>query len=418
LVEAAQFSHLPKLKTQRIAVKLNKTAQGLVKQGHPWVFSDSIVKESHTPKSGDLAIIYDNHTNKLIALGLYDVDSSIKIKILHSGSPATINSSFFESKIQTAYAKRIDLLETKTNAYRLLFGENDSMPSFIADVYANVLVIKLYSEMWLPYLSEILPHLINVSQVDTVVLRLSRKLDQLLTSKGLSDGSVLYGKLEDEEVHFYEHGINFKANVIKGHKTGYFLDHRYNRKRVGELSKGKSVLDVFSYAGGFSVHALAKGAKEVTSLDISAQALAVAKDNATLNDHKGTHHIIEGDAFEKLQQLLQKKKKFDVVVIDPPSFAKKATDVVKALKKYTQLAKMGVQLVSKNGILVLASCSSRVEAQDFYAMAEKVLKQQLMSYKVLEKTTHDDDHPIAFAEGAYLKTIYFKISQLKRLSKF
>ncbi len=411
MVEASQFTHLPKIKTQRIAVKLNKTAQGLVKQGHPWVFSDSIVKESHSPKSGDLAIIYDNHTNKLIALGLYDIDSPIKIKVLHNGSPATINSSFFESKIHTAYAKRLDLLDTNTNAYRLLFGENDNMPSFIADVYANVLVIKLYSEMWLPYLSDILPHIINTTQVKTVVLRLSRKLDQLLTTKGLSDGSILYGNLEDEEVHFFEHGINFKANVIKGHKTGYFLDHRYNRKCVGELSKGKSVLDVFSYAGGFSVHALAKGAKDVTSLDISAQALAVAKENATLNDHKGTHHIIEGDAFEKLQQLIQKNRKFDVVVIDPPSFAKKATDVEKALKKYAQLAKMGVQLVSKNGILVLASCSSRVEAQDFYAMAEKALKQQNVTYKIIDRTAHDDDHPIAFAEGAYLKTIYFKISQ-------
>ena len=408
MVTESEFNHLPDIKTQRIAVKLNKIAQSLVKQGHPWVFSDSIIKESTTPKSGDLAIIYDNHTNKLIALGLYDIESPIKIKIVHAGSPATIDSAFFHYKIKTAFDIRKPLLKTKTNAYRLLFGENDGMPSFIADVYDEVLVVKLYSELWLPYLKDILPHLINISKVKCVVLRLSRSLEDKLTKYNLNDGTVLFGTLDHEDVHFIEHGINFKANVIKGHKTGYFLDHRHNRKRVGDIAKGKTVLDVFSYAGGFSVHALAKGAKEVTSLDISGHALNVAKENAELNEHNGTHSIIEGDAFEKLQQLIQKDTKFDIVVIDPPSFAKKAADAQRSLKKYAQLATFGSQLVNNGGTLVLASCSSRVAAEDFFEASEKALRIQKKTIH-LDKTYHDIDHPISFPEGAYLKTGYYKI---------
>ncbi len=407
MVSADQFKHLPDLKTQRIAVKLNKRAQALVKQGHPWVFSESIVKQSSTPKSGDLAIIYDNHTNKLIALGLYDIESPITIKIIHEGSPATVDQAFFKNKINTAFAIRKPLLNSNTNAYRLIFGENDGMPSFIADVYDSVLVIKLYSELWLPYLKNIIPHLINKSKATSLVLRLSRSLEDKLSKYELYDGTVLYGELENEDVHFIEHGINFKANVIKGHKTGYFLDHRHNRQRVGGLAKGKTLLDVFSYAGGFSVHALANGAKEVTSLDISEHALNVAKENAELNPHKGKHEIIVGDAFEKLQQLIQSNAKYDVVVIDPPSFAKKSADVPKALKKYAQVATFGSQLVADNGILLLASCSSRVDAEDFFAASEKAIK-MTRKFKIVDKTFHDIDHPISFSEGAYLKTGYYQ----------
>lgn len=408
LVDQLHLNKLPNFTTQRIAVKLSKTAQALVKQGHPWIFADSIVKESHAPKVGDLAIIYDNHTNKLIAIGVYDPESPIKIKVLHAGGPATINTEFFRYKVQAAFELRKPLLKTQTNAYRLIFGENDGLPSFIADVYDHVLVIKLYSDLWLPYLKMLVPHLIEVSKVDCVLLRLSRRLEDKLSKYDIYDGKIIYGELENEEVNFIEHGVNFKANVIKGHKTGYFLDHRHNRRHVSTLAKGKTMLDVFSYAGGFSVHALAKGAREVTSLDISEHALSVAEENATLNSHKGKHFTITGDAFEKLQQLIQKNQTYDIVVIDPPSFAKKAADVNRSLKKYAQLATFGAQLVSKGGLLVIASCSSRVLADDFFESIEKALR-IVRKTETVEKTFHDVDHPIGFPEGAYLKTGYYRL---------
>ena len=222
---------------------------------------------------------------------------------------------------------------------------------------------------------------------------------------------ILFGELENEVVPFIEHGVNFSANVIKGHKTGYFLDHRNNRKRVGELSNGKTVLDVFSYAGGFSVHALANGAKEVTSLDISKQALAIAIENGKLNTFSGKHHTLAGDAFELLQQLIKAHKTFDVVVIDPPSFAKSKKEIEMAKKKYHQLAQLGVQLTARGGMLMLAACSSRISAETFFDINKRVLKAQSRAFTVLNTTQHDIDHPISFPEGAYLKTGYYLFSK-------
>jgi 23S rRNA (cytosine1962-C5)-methyltransferase len=179
---------------------------------------------------------------------------------------------------------------------------------------------------------------------------------------------------------------------------------------VGELSRGKSVLDVFSYAGGFSVHALAGGAKEVVSLDISAQALEVAVQNGKLNPQKGTHKTMAIDAFVGLQQLIDEQQQFDIVVIDPPSFAKSAREVPTARNSYARLAQLGAQLTKRNGLLVLASCSSRVEAQVFFDICEAHIRKSNRTFNVEDKTYHDIDHPIGFPEGAYLKCGYYRLN--------
>lgn len=393
---------------KRLAVKLNAKGEQHVVKGHPWVFSNSIIKVNEDAKSGDLAIIFSKNKNKLIGLGLYDANSPIRIKIVTNKS-ANIDAEFFKKRIEVAFEKRQSLLETNTNSYRLVFGENDGFPGLIADVYASVLVVKLYSEIWLPYLDGILPSLQTISNAKTVVLRLSRAL-QNSKNHNFEDGEVIFGTLKVEVVEFVEHNVNFSANVIKGHKTGYFLDHRANRKQVGEWSKDKTVLDVFSYAGGFSVHALYNGAAEVTSLDISKQALEIAQQNGKLNDYSGIHKTIAGDAFEEMQKLIKHKKTYDVVVIDPPSFAKQASEIPLAKKKYAQLAELGIQLTSKNGLLVLASCSSRVTSQSFFDINKQTLNKSNRHYEVILKTEHDVDHPVSFPEGAYLKCAYYRFN--------
>jgi 23S rRNA (cytosine1962-C5)-methyltransferase len=239
-------------------------------------------------------------------------------------------------------------------------------------------------------------------------MRLSRNL-QVSDYYAFKDGDVIYGILKNEVVNFIEHGVCFSANVIKGHKTGYFLDHRHNRKQVGEWSRGKTVLDIFSYAGGFSVHALANDAKAVTSLDISAQALEVAVQNGQLNPNNGIHKTMAIDAFLGLQQLIDAKEKFDIVVIDPPSFAKSAKEINSAKHSYSRLAVLGAQLVTRQGILVLASCSSRVTAQQFFDISEQGIVKAQRGFKHIEKTFHDSDHPIGFPEGAYLKCGYYRL---------
>jgi 23S rRNA (cytosine1962-C5)-methyltransferase len=397
-------------KPKTVAVKLSSSGEHAIREKHPWIFSKAIEKINSDVETGDICIIFNKKSNKVSAIGLYDDNSPIKIKVIHHGGKANINEDFFRNKIEKAFTLRRPLLETNTNSYRCIFGENDGFPGLIADVYNNVLVVKLYSEIWIEFLDSIFKVLLEVTSCKTLVFRKSRSLKD---SKKVvfKDGEVVYGNLNNEVIQFVEHNINFSANVIKGHKTGYFLDHRENRRLVGEMSKGKTVLDVFSYAGGFSVHALANGAKEVTSLDISKHALEIAKYNSSLNDYIGKHNIICGDAFEELNKLITDNVKFDIVVIDPPSFAKSKTETTLALKKYKQLAEIGSKLVTKNGVLVLASCSSRVSAEMFFNNIENQLRNK--NFTMIDKEYHDIDHPVTFIEGFYLKCGYYKYNGLK-----
>ncbi|WP_370390963.1 class I SAM-dependent rRNA methyltransferase [uncultured Winogradskyella sp.] len=395
-------------KANRLAIKLTSRGERYVKQGHPWVFSDAIIKIGKDAKTGDLAVIFDRRNNQLIGLGLYDADSPIRIKILHSGSDnVKIDNDFFRSKTEAAFKKRLPLLSAQTNSFRLIFGENDGFPGLIVDVYNQVVVVKLYSGIWLPYFSGIISSIQALTNSQAIVLRLSRQMETN-SNLNLKDGQVLSGVLEGEEVYFKEYNVQFKANVIKGHKTGFFLDHRENRRQVGLLSKGKTVLDVFAYAGGFAIHALVNGATEVTSVDISQKALEVAKSNANLNNFIGTHHTICGDAFTILEQLKEEGKTFDVVVIDPPSFAKQKSEIQIAKKKYRQLAQLGLDLTAPNGLLVLASCSSRVSSKSFFDINKNVLDNSQRPYNLFKTTGHDTDHPTTFPEAQYLKCAYYR----------
>lgn len=394
---------------KRLAVKLNSKAERSVKQGHPWIFSDSILKIKEGGKTGDLAILFDSKTDKAFAIGLFDADSPIRIKVIHHDGPAKIDEAFFKNKLEHAFELRKPLLRTNTNAYRLLFGENDGFPGLIVDVYNKVGVLKLYSSIWFPYLEMIIPHIVAIAKLDCLILRLSRSLEK--SDAPYEEGTILYGALENPEVEFVEYGVRFKTDVLLGHKTGFFLDHRENRRRIGKLSKGKTVLDVFSYAGGFSIHALAGGAKEVTSLDLSKQALELAKQNAELNKPTGKHFTIAGDAFEELKTLIRQEKKYDVVIIDPPSFAKSQAENEIAKKKYVELTEIGIQLTEKGGLLLLASCSSRVTEEELREIHKSVFWRLGVNYTLEDFTQHDIDHPIGFAEGAYLKSGYYRINK-------
>ena len=370
-----------------------------------------MIKLSQEGNPGDLAIIFGFKKNRVIGVGLFDPNSSIRIKMLYNGGGKEINDEFFSERINEAYSLRIPLLEKQTNSYRLIHGENDGFPGLIADVYNKVLVIKIYSEIWIPYMDMLTKRLVEVSKAECAILRLSRKLQNIKGLYGYYEGMTLFGNLENEVVSFQECGVNFSANVIKGHKTGHFLDHRHNRRRVGELSKDKTVLDVFSYSGGFSVHALVNGAKEVTSIDVSSQALEIAKKNVRQNSFFGTHNTIIGDAFTIMEQLISEMKTFDVVVIDPPSFAKSKKEIIRAKKKYSALARLGIKLTAPKGLLVLASCSPRIVAKEFFEIIEKVLKEEQRHYSLIHTAFHDIDHPITFKEGAYLKSGYYRFSK-------
>jgi len=394
---------------QRIAVKVNRNAERAIRLGHPWVFEDSIVKVSKEPSSGDLAIIYDQRKNKFLAVGFFDLGSIIRIKILQHTESANINESWFVEKVSIAKSKREELLKTDTNSYRLLFGENDGLPGVICDIYNKVAVLKLYSAGWISQLKNLLPAIHQSSGAEIIVLRLSRNVGKETEAiLDIYDGKILIGVLEDPVVSFKEHGLKFQAHVLEGHKTGYFLDHRHNRKRVGELAKGKRVLDIFSYAGGFTVHALMGGASEVISLDISRQAQELAKENVALNIDTDKHEVLVADAFVGMQNLIKAGEQFDLIICDPPSFAKSAKEIPQAMNSYERLAKLAVKLIRKEGILIMCSCSSRIKPDDFFAANEKIFRQGGRSFELVERTGHDSDHPIGFPEGEYLKSGYYQ----------
>jgi len=391
----------------RIAIKVRQKAIRHIKSGHPWLFDQSIVKQNKDGTTGDIAIIFDNKSNGFLAIGLYDAYSPIRVKILSTKNGTKIDNEWIRLKISHAFELRQALLDHEVTGYRLLYGENDGLPGLVCDVYGPCAVIKLYSLIWQPLLNIICDTIIDITKSTSIVLRLSR-LIQKQNLPSLSDGLILRGQLKNPEVIFREYGVSYYAHVIHGHKTGFFLDHRQNRRYVQSIAKRKTVLDVFTYAGGFAIHAAVGGAKSVTAIDISKPALALAQKNAELNKVK--IDTIAGDAFKIMQQLTLEKKKYDLIIIDPPAFAKSQKEVPKALEQYARLALLGIQLTAEKGTLILASCSSRVIHEDFFRTVESAMSRSRKTYNKLKKTGHDIDHPIGFSEGSYLKSGYYEVA--------
>lgn len=403
-------SKLP-LSGKRIALHVEPRVERAVRAGHPWVYAEGIRRQRDEGRAGDLAVIFDSQ-NRFLAIGLYDPTSPIRVRVLHAGSPAKIDEAWFTARIEQAWQMRLPLLEQGTDGYRVVNGENDALPGLIVDRYGDSLVIKLYTAAWLPHLDAVLAGLRAVMTPARMVLRLSRNMAASAhRDHGLADGSELTGAGVDGPVLFRENGLVFEADLVHGQKTGFFLDQRDNRARVERLAGGRTVLNVFAYTGGFSLYAARGGAREVTSLDLSAPALAAAERNFVHNAADArvgaaVHRTLQGDAFEMLAGLATEGVRYDVVILDPPAFAKARGEVDRALGSYATLARAGLDVLTPGGTLVAASCSSRVTADAFAAMVTDTARAAGRPLHVLEQTGHALDHPVTFAEGAYLKCIF------------
>ncbi|HSJ09790.1 MAG TPA: class I SAM-dependent rRNA methyltransferase [Longimicrobiales bacterium] len=394
---------------RRLAVRLHAGAEQAVRRGHPWVFDDGIRQLRHEGAAGDLAVIFDRH-NRFIAIGLYDPSSPIRIRVLHHGEPAPIDRAWFAARIADAWRVRQPLVAEGTTGFRVVHGENDGLPGLIVDRYGDSLVVKLYTAAWLTYLDDVLDALDAVFPAVRTVLRLGRTV-QRAAAGGPVDGDVVRGAPLDGPVLFVENGITFEADLVRGQKTGFFLDQRDNRARVERHCRGRTVLNVFAYTGGFSVYAARGGARTVTSLDVSAPALAAAERNFAHNrTHPAVaaaeHRTIAGDAFDVMQQMRARGERFDVVILDPPSFAKARAEVERALASYARIVRLGLDVLADGGLLVAASCSSRISAEAFRDVVERTAAGAGRPLRVLEETGHALDHPIGFPEGAYLKCIF------------
>ena len=402
---------IPGPNDQRLAVRVKPHVERALRDGHPWLFEQAITHVSREGAPGDIAVVFDRK-KRFLAAGLYDPTSPIRVRLLVHREPKEISPALWARRLKKAEKIRAPLTDSGTNGYRLIHGANDGMPGVVADRYKQTFVLKLYSAAWIPHLRDLLDELVVLVGLERVVLRLSRQLQKKQAALyGLANGQTLFGPPPDGLQPFTENGLLFEVDVVRGQKTGFFLDQRDNRQRVGELSQGKTVLNAFSYSGGFALYAARGGASEVTDVDQSMPALAAAQRHFELNRHypgvaASEHLTIGGDVFTVLPDLSAAGRRYDMVVLDPPAFASRQEEVPRALRAYGRLARLGLAVLRSGGILVSSSCSSRITADMFYETVNNAARDKGRRLQEIERSGHALDHPIGFKEGAYLKTLF------------
>lgn len=412
------LDHIPGPSPKRVVLQVKPAAERALRQGHPWLFDQSIRKQSREGITGDMAVVFD-HKDRFLAIGIYDLSSPIRLRILQHNHPADINRSWYRDRLLDAAKLRASLPANRTNGYRLVHGENDGLPGLVVDRYDTNFVLRLDTAAWVNQLPIFLPALLDIVQVERLVLRLSRKVaDQPQSLYGLYDGQLLLGPSLEGPVLFQENGLTFEADLVHGQKTGFFLDQRENRARLEELVADREdlrrVLNVFAYSGGFSLYAARGGARSITSVDTSAQALDSAERNFLLNGDRpavaaAEHETVCDDAFQLFERYGEERRLFDLVVVDPPSFAKRQSEVAGALKAYRRLVNMSLVVLRPGGVLVMASCSSRIRDEEFFGEINQVIRASGRSIREIARTGHPIDHPVTFAEGAYLKCLFAEI---------
>ncbi|AFZ68439.1 23S rRNA (cytosine(2499)-C(5))-methyltransferase [Deinococcus peraridilitoris] len=398
----------------RLRLRVSAPAQARLRAGHPWLYSDSIREQNRPGELGELGVVFDRQ-DRFLAIGLFDPTSPLRLRVLHAGRPQTIDAEWWSRHLEAALQRRESLFDEATDGYRLLNGESDGWPGLVLDRYADTLVLKVYTAAWFAHWPTVRALLGARFPAARLVLRLSRNIQDLAREQfGLHDGMLLQGNVPEGPLLFRESGILFEAEVLRGQKTGFFLDQRHNRRLVEELSAGRRVLNAFSFSGGFSLYAARGGASSVVSLDISAHALASARRNFALNASDARiaachHQTVQADVFEWLQDA-NANDPFDLIVLDPPSLAKREDERLQAIRAYERLVEGALRRLNRGGVLLAASCSAHVSPEEFFDAVRRSAARSGRRYTELRTTGHAPDHPATFREAHYLKAIYLEFS--------
>lgn len=386
-------------------------AESAIRSNHPWVYAESIKTQNRDGETGELAVIYDKR-DRFMAVGMYEAESPIRLRILHVGKPATIDRDWWLEKARACLAKREgSIIQPGTDGARMIQGESEGFPGIVADRYADTLVVKIYATSWLARWEEIECVLREVFAPKHLVLRMSRNVAVGAGKYGIAEGFC--GEPGEEIVVFSENGLRFESAVLKGQKTGFFLDQRDNRARVERLAKGRDVLNVFSFSGGFSLYAARGGAKSVTDLDISAHALDSAARNFSLNSNNApitsvNRHAVQADAFKWMDEA---RESYDVIITDPPTLAKRESERAGAIRAYQHLNAAAISRLRPSGILVAASCSAHVSSEDFFRTLTETAQASGRPWKELWRSGHAADHPAVFREAEYLKALCIELGK-------
>jgi len=379
-----------------------------LKRRHPWIFSGAVARVAGEPAAGDSVEVH-SASGELIALAAYSPKSQIVARVWDWGK-RDVDADFFRERIRRAVQERETFLDASTtDAMRLIHGESDGLPGVVADRYADTIVMQLSSagaDRWREAIADALMEASGAKRVWERSDAEVRKLEGLPAAVG-----PLRGQREPTRVVIKENGLAFHVDLEHGHKTGFYLDQRDNRRLVRALAGGRDVLDGFCYTGGFSVNAAAGGARSVMAVDSSGEALELARGNAELNAVSGVRWV-EGDVFLLLRKFRDERHAFDLVVLDPPKFAPTAAHVAKAARAYKDISLLAFKLLRPGGILVTFSCSGGVSAELFQKIIAGSALDAGVDAQIIRRLGAAADHPVAlnFPEGEYLKGLVCRVS--------
>ncbi|MBN1278455.1 MAG: class I SAM-dependent rRNA methyltransferase [Chlorobium sp.] len=389
-------------------IRLKPKEQRRLLKGHLWVFSNELQTVPKDIAAGETVQLL-THDNKLLGTGFYNPHSLIAFRLL-SRSGELPDKAFFRKKIAEALRLREAIYSLDdSNAWRLVHGESDGLPGLIIDRFNRVIVLQAFSagmDRHLPLISEVIDELLKP---EAIVIRNESQLRELEGLPLYKD--IVKGERSSTCQTIHDAGISYEVDLHEGQKTGFFLDQRENRRFIRSFSKGADVLDVFTNDGGFALNALHGGARSAIMVDISEETLKRAEKNALLNGFEN-FSLITGDAFSLLSTMTEAKERFDVVILDPPSFTKSRKNLPAALKAYKKLNKLGLQLVKPGGFLATASCSHHVSEEDFLETIHQAALSAGRQLRMIHKNSQPPDHPVLLSmpETGYLKFACFYVT--------
>ncbi len=398
---------------------VTEKAEKLLRGGHVWVYGDEITAAEGTPEDGALADVFSGK-GKYLGTGFYNSHSKIRVRIISKNTNDTFDEKFWERRLSYAVAYRKTVMgDTDFRCCRLIFGEADQFPGLTVDRFENILVAEVLSLGIEKIKGMLFPALVRIlremgEEIDGIYERNDspiRKLEGMETGCGFFPLPGLPDP-ESGEVTITENGIRYFVDVVNGQKTGFFLDQKYNRRAIRQIARDKRVLDCFTHTGSFGLNAAAAGALHVTSVDISADAIAMAKRNAKENGLDGRMDFMIADVFDLLS-VLQKEKKsdYDFIILDPPAFTKSRDTLRNAIKGYREINYLAMKLLPRGGYLATCSCSHFMTETYFKQMLHNAAEDAGVSLRQIEARQQAPDHPILWnvPETDYLKFYIFQI---------
>ena len=401
-----------------------------LKRFHPWVFSGAIARvvldakhQGDAPEEGEVVSVR-SAANEVLGVGHWQV-GSIAVRILTFGTEE-LPRDFWNERIRAAYEMRksVGLVQVESqkskdksynDTYRLVHGEGDWLPGLIVDVYADTAVVQAHSVGMHVSRNEIAKAIVEeVPQVENVYYKSDDTLPFKAPIEGDKVGYLIHKGSQTESDEFWstENGLEFRIDWLRGQKTGFFVDQRENRALVERYAEGKDVLNMFCYTGGFSLYALRGGAKTVDSVDVSQKAIDLVNVNVAKNFPKTTNHTaVAEDAFEYLSKQKEAGKTYDLIILDPPAFAKHRDAVKNALRGYQRINAKAIEMIRKGGLLFTFSCSQAVDKEAFRLAVFSAAAQVGRKVRILHQLHQPQDHPINIyhPEGEYLKGLILYI---------